>query len=163
MFFDKCRNLVELKAEYKRLAMKHHPDMGGDVEIMKAVNAEYDAAFERLKRYPMDSEEPTKTHQNSAEVAEDFKKVIDALIRIKGIEIELCGSWLWIGGDTYPVREELKAAGCRWQKDKRKWYWHPPEKHVGYSKRRASMSYIRSKYGSQLIKGKDEERVALTA
>ena len=37
MFFERCRTLAELKAEYKRLAMLHHPDMGGDLETMKAV------------------------------------------------------------------------------------------------------------------------------
>jgi len=43
MFFEKCRNLVELKHEFKRLVMRYHPDRpNGDEEIMKAVNAEYD-------------------------------------------------------------------------------------------------------------------------
>lgn len=161
MFFDKCKDLTELKAEYKRLAMLHHPDRGGDVETMKAVNAEYDAAFERLKRFA--AKEPNEAHKQTAEVAEDFRKVVDALLKLDGIEIELCGSWLWISGDTFAVKDELKAAGCRWQKQKRKWYWHPPDKKVGYSKKPATMSWIRSKYGSQLISGGSKEHEALTA
>lgn len=49
-YFENVRTLDELKAEYRRLAMKHHPDRGGDVETMKAINAEHDALFEILKK-----------------------------------------------------------------------------------------------------------------
>ena len=161
-YFAECRTLNELKAAYKRLAMLHHPDRGGDLRTMQAINAEYDSMFERLKRQQTTGDEPEA--QQTAEVAEDFRKVVDALMHLDGIEIELCGSWLWIGGDTFPVKDELKAAGCRWQRKKQKWYWHPPEARTGYRKKPASMGYIRAKYGSQLIKGREKEgRVALTA
>lgn len=29
---------------------------------------------------------------------------------------------VYIEGNTYPVKEQLKAAGCRWDKDRRAWY-----------------------------------------
>lgn len=48
-YFAAINNLEELKREYKRLAMQHHPDRGGDTATMQAINAEYDAAFARLK------------------------------------------------------------------------------------------------------------------
>lgn len=48
-YFTNCENLEELKAEFRRLAMIHHPDRGGDVEVMKAINNEYDALFPALK------------------------------------------------------------------------------------------------------------------
>ena len=44
-YFTNCRTLDELKKEFRRLAMLHHPDHGGDVETMKAINNEYDAVF----------------------------------------------------------------------------------------------------------------------
>jgi hypothetical protein len=28
----------------------------------------------------------------------------------------------WIDGDTYPIKEQLKELGCRWDKDRRAWY-----------------------------------------
>ena len=49
MYFDHCQNLNELKSAYKKLAMKHHPDMGGDEATMKAVNAEHDSVFKVLR------------------------------------------------------------------------------------------------------------------
>lgn len=48
-YFTNCKNLDELKKEFRRLAMIHHPDRGGDQETMKAINNEYDAAFPVLK------------------------------------------------------------------------------------------------------------------
>ena len=39
----------DLKKAYRRLAMLHHPDRGGSVETMKAINNENDAIFEILK------------------------------------------------------------------------------------------------------------------
>lgn len=48
-YFVNCKNLEELKKEFRRLAMIHHPDRGGDVETMKEINNEYDAVFPVLK------------------------------------------------------------------------------------------------------------------
>lgn len=38
------------------------------------------------------------------------------------IEIELVGSWIWVSGNTYPVKEQLKEAGIFWAGKKKKWY-----------------------------------------
>ncbi|MGN1075068.1 MAG: LPD29 domain-containing protein [Eubacteriales bacterium] len=48
-YFAGINDLAALKAEYKRLALANHPDRGGDTATMQAINAEYDAAFARLK------------------------------------------------------------------------------------------------------------------
>ena len=34
-YFTQCKNLEELKKEFRRLAMIHHPDRGGDVVAIK--------------------------------------------------------------------------------------------------------------------------------
>lgn len=48
-YFSSINDLSALKAAYKRLALANHPDRGGDTATMQAINAEYDAAFARLK------------------------------------------------------------------------------------------------------------------
>lgn len=48
-YFSGINDLNALKAEYKRLALANHPDRGGDTSVMQEINAEYDAAFARLK------------------------------------------------------------------------------------------------------------------
>lgn len=52
-FFAKSKNLEELKKEYKKLAMMYHPDRGGNIEVMKEINIQYDNIFKKYKRYPI--------------------------------------------------------------------------------------------------------------
>ena len=163
MFFDSCQNLNDLKATYKKLAMKHHPDMGGDVRTMQAINAEYDKTFAVLKELQnMEAEQPESRTKATTETPEEFRSVVDALFRIEGIEVELCGSWLWVSGDTYQNREALKACGCLWSRSKQRWYWRHAEDDCRWSRGKTSMQEIRHKYGSEWL-GKAEEREKLPA
>ena len=42
-----------------------------------------------------------KTEFTEAEKQELLEKIV-ALKQLPGLEISLCGSWVWIGGDTKP-------------------------------------------------------------
>ena len=154
MYFANVRTLEDLKKEYRRLAMKHHPDRGGDLETMKAINAEHDRLFNILKdqhNARADADTTGKTYRTT-ETAEEFRSIIDLLLRLSGLTVELCGSWLWIGGNTREHKEALKAAGCRWSNNKKLWYWRHPEDAQRFHKGRTySMNNIRSKYGSQVF------------
>lgn len=48
-YFANCKTLDELKKEFRRLCMIHHPDRGGDTATMAAINAEYEARFPILR------------------------------------------------------------------------------------------------------------------
>lgn len=48
-YFENCKSIEELKKEYRRLVVQNHPDNGGSLEVMKAINAEYEKAFNKLK------------------------------------------------------------------------------------------------------------------
>lgn len=150
-FFTNCTTLDELKKEYRRLAMLHHPDHGGDTATMQAINGEYSETFARLK----DQHNATadEAHQTT-EAPEEFIAIISQLLRFPGLTVELCGSWLWVTGDTYSIKDQLKAAGCRWSSSKKSWYWYHPEEGHRWHKRTASMAEIRTKYGSQTYKGR---------
>lgn len=145
-YFTNCRTLDELKKEYRRLSKLHHPDHGGDEATMKAINAEYSDRFEVLKR--QHNAAADEAHQTT-ETPEEFVNIINALIKLHGITVELCGCWLWVSGDTRAVKEELKAAGCRWSSSKKMWYWRHQEDGARWSRGRKSMQQIRAKYGSQ--------------
>ena len=163
-YFTNINTLDELKAAYRRLSMKHHPDRGGDTATMQEINAEHDELFERLKK--QHNATADEYHQTT-ETPEEFREIIELLLRLEGLTVELCGSWLWIGGDTRQHKETLKAAGCRWSNNKKLWYWHHAEEGRKWRRGKATMSDIRTKYGSQVFDAAGErtgyERIGATA
>lgn len=148
MYFTNCKTLEELKKAYRIAAMANHPDRGGDPEIMKQINTEYDIMFDRLKNIHNAKAEP---EQQTTETPEEFRDIVMKLIILQGIEIELCGSWIWISGKTYENREALKACGCRFSHNKKMWYWRHEEDSSAYHGKPISMDDIREKYGSDKI------------
>ena len=44
-YFHNIHSLADLKKEYRRLALQHHPDKGGDTAIMQQVNTEFERLF----------------------------------------------------------------------------------------------------------------------
>lgn len=151
MKYFTATNLDELKAQYRRLCKIHHPDAGGSTEVMQAINAEHDELFEILKREQNARAEadPTGKTRYTTETPEEFRTIIEHLLRFPDLVVELCGCWLWISGETKAHKEELKAMGCQWSRNKQAWYWHHKEDGVGWTRRKTSMGYIRNKYGSQ--------------
>ena len=51
-YFQNIHSLADLKKEYRRLALEHHPDKGGDTAIMQQVNTEFGRLFEAWKEKP---------------------------------------------------------------------------------------------------------------
>lgn len=147
-YFENITSLDELKKAYRRLAMQHHPDRGGSTEIMQAINREHDALFEVLKTQ---HNATADQYHKTTETPEEFRNIIETLLKLDGLEVELCGSWLWIGGDTKKHKAELKKAGCRWSNNKKLWYWRHPEDGAHWSKGKKSIGEIRMKYGSQVF------------
>ena len=44
-YFKNVKSFDDLKKQYKNLLKKNHPDNGGDLEVMKEINVEFDALF----------------------------------------------------------------------------------------------------------------------
>lgn len=156
-YFANCHSLEELRKEYRRLCMVHHPDRGGDAATMAAINNEYDETFRRMQ-HDGPATEQARTHQQE-EAPEAFRAVVSRLVILEGLKIEICGSWIWITGNTYANREAIKAAGCRYSKPKTAWYWRPEDAaEIGHHKS-VSMDKIRQKYGSQIVTGAPANRI----
>ena len=153
-YFENVKTLDELKKQYRRLAMKYHPDMGGSTEAMQQINAEHDALFEMLKKQHNASAD--EYHQTT-ETAAEFRDLIDCWMKFDDLEVELVGSWVWCGGNTKPHKDDLKAAGFHWSQNKERWYWHHPEAGRKWRRGKATMDEIRRKYGSQVFSGGRED------
>jgi curved DNA-binding protein CbpA len=73
---------VVVKAAYKALSLKHHPDRGGNPEMMAAINAAYDVISNPAKRqeYDLSLSCKNKLHPSNkrAESLSKIHKLIDA-------------------------------------------------------------------------------------
>lgn len=118
IFFKGIETLEDLKRQYRALALQNHPDRGGDVEVMKAINNEYDKLFAQVKDTHKNKEGETYTKENP-ETAEEFKDIIDKLIKMQGVEIEVIGCFIWLSGNTKEHKEAIKALGFRWHSKKK--------------------------------------------
>ena len=45
-YFQNIHSLADLKKEYRRLALQHHPDKGGDTAVMQQVNVEFEKLYD---------------------------------------------------------------------------------------------------------------------
>ena len=92
-YFKDCKTIEEVKATYKILAKKHHPDCGGDTATMQAVNTEYAFACAKiLKGENLSAEETSE----QIRLSEEYRKVIEQIINLPGIIIEVVGNWIWV-------------------------------------------------------------------
>jgi hypothetical protein len=148
--FKGISTLDELKQRYKMLAKVFHPDMpNGNTEIMQEINNQYDKLFPMLKNKV--NKEADAEHQTT-EMADDYKNIITALMKLEHIQVELCGSWLWISNKMDSNEILLKKAGCGYSKNKGLWYWRPSGA-THHGKSGASIDHIRTKYGSESVWG----------
>jgi curved DNA-binding protein CbpA len=140
------RTLEELKKQYRELAFKYHPDMGGSDEAMKAINNEYDILFPKLKNVHQNKDGETYTKE-TAETPEFFKDLIIELMRLDGIIIEIIGCFVWVTGDTRPNKDRLKALKFQWHSKKTAWYLKP-EDYKKRSHKNYELDEIRAMYGT---------------
>ena len=156
-YFKDLNSMEAVKKQYRKLAMKYHPDRGGNEEIFKQINNEYEQAMEQAK---INETRKAKTKKEEDFIksqymnSKNFRNIIDKLIVLEGIEIEITGTWLWLRGNTYKYKEYLKSEfNAQWSKSKKCWFISPNKdfrKTRGYKGK--SMSSIRNTYGSTKIK-----------
>ena len=162
--FNHITNLDELRKAYRAAAFAAHPDHGGSTEAMQKVNAAYEKRFDILKaeQNARADADPTGKTSRVEEMPQEFRAVIEKLLSIKNIIIELCGSWVWVSGDTKAHKDEIKAVGCFWSNKKCMCYWRCA-KDAHHGKSHASMEDIRRKYGSERITSDGRRAGALPA
>ena len=150
-YFVNINTIEELKKKYKELAKKLHPDLGGSKEEFQSMNNEYDKLFKSLKN----------NVKNNIKDNDKFKDIINDLIKYNELTIEIIGSWLWISGNTYPLRDIIKNLGLLWSKGRKKWYYtadNIDSKNKYYKKK--TYDELKNNYGYTKIKSgtKDKDK-----
>ena len=151
-WFKGITTVEELRKRYRELLKQHHPDNGGNEEIMKEINTEYDRLFAILSKESKSDGEST-TYDDEAE-DKAFREVLNQIIGYS-MEIELIGSWIWCF-NCYAYKDRLKELGFKFAPKKKAWTWHFGE-FSRYHKGETSIDDIRAKYGSKKVNSKSKQ------
>lgn len=137
-----------VKDAYRRQAQRFHPDKNpAGLEMMQAVNT----AYEALKDFAGDVD------QEPSQYADELNDALNVAVACAGLDIEVCGAWIWVTGNTREHKDTLKAAGYRWAPKKKSWYFRPDDWKGGRGN--ADMDDIRAKYGSTVVKSQGPRRL----
>lgn len=158
-YFNNVSTLEMLRKQYKELLKKYHPDnINGSTEATQEINAEYDKLFRELKDKHENTADNT-TNTNKSEYSQNMynwendkalREVLEKIINFEGIEIEIARQWIWVSGNTYNYKKELKEIGFKWASQKKQWYFHT-DTFRKRSRKSLSMEDIRSYYGSTKV------------
>lgn len=168
-YFSDCHSIEQIKTRYRELAQKFHPDhAGGDTETMIQINLQYEAF--RNKKFKGFNHETKKEYEQTFDPFDGYREIINKIINLSGIQIELCGTWLWITGVKKDDKEKqsiLKELDFKFSGKKSAWYWKPGEKkYRKKSKRELNLDEIRNLYGSETVnnnnrQNQEEQRQAI--
>ncbi len=159
--FINMNTVEEIKSAYRTLAFQFHPDHGGDVDMMKDLNNQYEAALRNLdgKKFDRDDGKGTYTYKYNDDTEKGIMDVIDKLLKLnmKGVEITLIGFYVWVYGNTYPYRKELgkNGVGLTWHSKRSKYYYKPEWMRSKYSG--ASLNQLAYKYGARNFSNDDRQ------
>lgn len=155
-FLHQFQQADDPKSLYRKLARENHPDFGGTLENMQALNsawAQFVAegakanAHARQKEAHEAGKKSAADYHDMENLGEEIRQTIEAVLNAvpADVELELCGLWLWASGNTKPVKETLKANGFKWAKEKEAWYkpFVP-----SFNRQKRSLDEIRNMHGS---------------
>ena len=117
---------------------------------MKAINEEYQTLLKSGR---------LNFGTSSQEIEAELMEVIQQLTVLKGLTVEICGRWIWVTGNTFPLKKRLREIGCLWASKKKAWYWRS-KKEKKRRTRTISLDKIRQIHGSQVIKSSKIEAIA---
>ena len=71
-------------------------------------------------------------------------------IDLKECKIELIGSWIWISGNTYIIKEQLKELGFFFSGNKKAWFFNGQE-HKGHRAFYKTLEELKLKWGVENV------------
>lgn len=132
------------KDAFRKQAKKYHPDVNpAGLEMMQMIND----AFDCLKDFIGTLAQSDNPEVDLGNYPEALNAALNAIIGLVGLEIEVCGAWIWVGGDTHTHRAILKQYKFRWANKKKMWSFRPAD-WKSASRGNTSIEQIRIRHGS---------------
>lgn len=149
-------SLDALKKMYKKLAFELHPDHGGSNEAFKKMQNEYKTLLDYFLKFKFDQgnesdQQKQEKKESYKQQDKDVREKMQQIWHLEGITIEIIGTWLWITGDTYSVKDTLNYYGFKFSGRKKAWYWHSG-KYKKKTRKNHSLKQIRKIYGTEEVK-----------
>lgn len=160
-YFENIKTLEELKKAYKKLALKLHPDVNKETDTTKEfqeMQNEYERIFNQVKNKRYNTEGNIYDKETN-EAPEEFKDIIDKIIFFEGVKIEIIGSWIWLSGNTYAYKDQIKDLNFKYSKNKKSWYFNGEEKQK-YRRGHFTMDQLRERFETSTIQ--TQKQVALS-
>ena len=164
-FFAGCETPDQVRTKFRKLARQYHPDLHPDMpnatRIMQEINAQHEQilrSFSGREYAKSETSEQSYTYTYQKETEDKITNaILGALgLRMKGVTIEVVGSWVWVYGSpdpsaTKPYKDSLgkNGLGFKWSGKHNKWYFSPTPYRRSYSKK--TYGEIKGKYGSRVV------------
>ncbi len=130
------------KQLFRKLCVKLHPDKtGGTQTDFVIMQAQYESFLKGTFEYT------TKQAKEESNALKDFVNANEFIKAFDGVTVELTGTWVWLCGNTFEYKEQIKAHGFKWSKSKKKWYKAPEGTKTNFKKRGTDFKKIQNKYG----------------
>lgn len=150
-YFATLNTVEEIKNVYRMLAMKHHPDKGGDTATMQVINAQYHEALKRCDgQTSVGDNGQEHRYTYDADIEQAVMDKLSEIVRIASDDwkVMLIGRWIWIGGTDKTDKDRLNknGAGCLWHSGKSLWYWRPKDA-KSWSRGKGNLNSMAYRYG----------------
>ena len=152
--FYGCTTIKEVEQRYQELSVVFK----NQDEMLKTLRDEFSALIsvlnlvrssEVVKKKAIVSEKTVEAVKEKATVSEKISELQEK-VDPAGLHLEICGTWLWVTGKTFQVKDALKELGFRYSANKFSWYYRQ-EDHRSPNQEPIPLEMIREKYGTSVV------------
>ena len=115
-YFEECFTVTNIKSAYRKWAFKLHPDKGGIENEFKEMLNQYHMRLSSLdgqnQSWKSNGKQYSKAYEYcykaEKEILDMFHKIINIASNAKlEVSVEIIGTYIWIKGNTYPIKDIL--------------------------------------------------------